>query len=157
MIWTMEQVQQVRGLRAEVAVDVELVERYGERVLDEVAGQMAKRITDMAHPFGVEIDSTRRDDFEVVWEKRDVAPWTATGRLRWNPSTHTAELRGGHLDGQRYELREIGEPFRVARPAITPWFDAEADDTSAALVEIADVYEVVGWHEQDHVWVYAKT
>lgn len=150
----MEQVRQVRGLRAEVAVDVEYVDRWGERVLEEVFEQMARRVADMARPFGVEVDASHRADFQVAWEKSPATPWQATGRLRWYPTTNTAELRGGHLDGQRFALREIGDPLRIPRPAMTPWSDSDTDATSAALVEIVDTYEMVGWHEQEHVWIY---
>ncbi len=153
--WTMDQVRQVGGLRAEVTVDTELVDKYGDDVLNEATHQMAKRITDMAHPFGVELDPSFREDFEVVWDRSDATPWQAVGRLRWNPSTHTVELRGGHLDGQRFQIRTVGEEFRVPRPASTPWYDETDVVSSAAMTELADVvYGLVGWREDEHVWVY---
>lgn len=152
--WTMDQIAQVRRLRAELVLDAELVDRHGEDVLNEAAHEMAKCVADMAHPFGVDVDPGYRDDFEVVWERNDVTPWEAKGRLRWNPSTRAVELRGGRRDGQRYAVREVGEPFRVPRPAMTPWLDSSTEATGAALVEMADTYELVGWREDQHIWVY---
>lgn len=154
--WTLEQIAQARRLRASLVIDAEILDRYGEEVCREAEGEMAKRLTHMAHPFGIEL-GTARDDYEIVWERDDATPWHVTGRMRWNPSTSTAELRGGHLDGQRYALQRIGDPFRVPRPAVTPFFDEDATHASAAMTEMADTYELVGWREDEHVWVYAAS
>lgn len=151
--WTMDQIYAVKRLWAELHVDVELVDRHGEAVLREAEAEMAKRLKDMAHPLGVEL-ALERDHYRVEWERRGDVPWSAVGRMYWSPQTNTAELRGGHLDGQRYALRKIGEPFRVPRPAMTPWLNSEDGRDEAALVEIADTYELVGWREDEGVWVY---
>jgi hypothetical protein len=149
----MDQVHAVKRLWAELHVDVELVERHGEAALREAEGEMAKRLKDMAHPLGVEL-ALERSHFVVTWERRDDPPWSAVGRMQWNPQTKEAELRGGHLDGRRYAIQRIGEPLRTPRLAGTPWISVDDQRDEAALVEIADTYEIAGWREDAGVWVY---
>lgn len=152
--WTLDQIRQARGLRASLVVDVELVDRYGETVCREAEGEMAKALAQLGHPFGIDLDTTERDHYEVVWERSDATPWHVTGRMRWNPATNVAELRGGHLDGQRYAIQKIGDPLRVPRLVASPFYDESATHAAAAMVEMADTYELVGWREDEHVWVY---
>lgn len=149
--WTMAQVHAASRLRASVVVDAELIARNPEPVQRKVAGKMGDRLIDMGHPLGIEIHP---GDLEVVWETSDERPWEVTGRARWNPRTHEAELLGGHLDGQRYAIRNVGEPLRVPRPAVSPWFDHDAARSEATLAEIADTYELAGWREAERVWIY---
>lgn len=153
--WTLEQIRQARTLRASMTVDDELLVKYGEDVRLEAEAEMAKALMQLAHSFGIELSTAARDNYEVVWERDEATPWRMIGRMRWNPSTNVAELRGGHLDGERLALREIGEPFRVPRPMPSPFYDESATHATAAMVEMADTYYLVGWRENEHVWVYA--
>jgi hypothetical protein len=153
--WTLEQIRQARTLRASMTVDDELLMKYGEDMDIRAKGEMAKALVRMGHPFGLDLSTSELADYEVVWERNEATPWHVMGHMRWSPSTRTAELRGGHLDGQRYNLRNIGEPFRVPRPMPSPFYDESATHATAAMVEMADTYELVGWREFAHVWVYA--
>jgi hypothetical protein len=150
--WTLAQVAQAEGLRASVVVADEVIRRDPEHAQAFAEDEMAKRLTSMAHPFGIEL---HRDDFEVIWECDEATPWQVTGRMRWHPTTNAVELRGGHLDGQRWATQRVGDPFRVLRPATTPWWsDADETEATAAITEIVDTYELVGWREDERVWVY---
>lgn len=139
--WTMEQVRHARGLRARAEVDAVDVERYGDDIRSAAASKMARSLIHMAHSFAIELCV---DDFDVTWSDIDGEPWRVAADMRWRPSMRPVELRGGHLDGQRYNIKHIGEPLRVPRPAhpgdLTPAF--------------ADTYELVGWREDERVWVY---
>lgn len=146
--WTLDQIRQASRLRAEMVLDAEL-----DGAQPEAAEEMAKKLIDMAHPLGIEL-GLHPDNYEVVWEVDESKPWEIRGRMRWHPSTHEVELRGGHLDGQRYTLERIGEPFRVPRSTPPVWAEREplgpAEQTS-----LSDVYELAGWSEDARVWIYA--
>lgn len=148
----MEQVYAAKRLRASLVVDKDHLARHEEAAASAASEAMAKRLVDMGHPLGIEL---HRDDFEVIWEDDQSTPWQATGRMRWNPTTNTAELRGGHLDGQRYAIQRIGDPLRIVRPVASPWLDISEDASQATLTELTDTYELVGWREDSRVWVYA--
>ena len=145
--WTLEQVKQVRGLRAHMTVDAELVERHGDEARNEVATEMAKHLTHMAHTFAIEL---HWDDLEVQWSDVQDEPWHLAADMRWCPPTKTVELHGGHLDGQRYAIQHVGEPVRVPRPMYT-----QVDHPEDVITALADTYELVGWREDERVWVYA--
>ena len=149
--WTLEQVKQVRGLRAHMTVDAELVERHGDAARDAVATQMAKHLTRMAHTFAVEL---HWDDLEVQWSDVPKEPWHIAADMRWRPPTKTVELHGGHLDGQRYGLEHVGESIRVPKPAPFAWLPADLNPGDL-VPDLADTYELVGWREDERVWVYA--
>lgn len=150
--WTMGQVHAVGRLYAKLHIDPMLVDRYGAEALRSAEAEMVKALKDMAHPLGVEL-ALEREHYVVEWERQEDAPWSAVGRMRWSPQTNTVELRGGHLDGQRYAIQNVGEPFHVPRPVVSPWLASE-QSAEAAVVEIADTYEITGWREDEGVWVY---
>ena len=150
--WTLEQVAQVKRLRARLVVDDEVILRQPDAAQRFAEDELAKALTNMGHPLGVEI---HRGDFAVEWHQSVEAPWQMVGVMRWRPTTHTAELRGGHLDGQRYAIRNVGEPLRIPRPAVTPWLDTDLTHATAAVTEMVDTYNLVGWREDERVWVYA--
>ena len=149
--WTMDQVRQASRLRAHLEVDDALIARDPENVKSAAEDELAKKVTSMGHPFGLEIN---RADLEAAWTVDDSKPWVVTGTMRWKPPVATAELRGGHLDGQRWALRKVGEPLRVPIQTMTPWFDTDATEATAATVDMSVTYELVGWREDERVWVY---
>lgn len=149
--WTMDQVRHASRLRAQLEVDAALIARDSDNVKGAAENEMAKKVIAMGHPFGIEINHA---DLEAVWTREDNKPWVVAGVMRWNPRVATAELRGGHLDGQRWALREVGEPLRVPIDTMTPWLDSAATETFAATVSMTLTYELVGWREDERVWVY---
>lgn len=148
--WTLDQINQAERLRARLVLDDGMVQRDAE-VQEYAADEMAKQLIHMAHPFGIEL---HRDDFEVQWTRDDATPWQVMGKMRWRPATQTVELRGGHLDGQRWAVQKVGEPLLVPRPAVMPWLDESTETSATAVTKIADTYELAGWREDDRVWVY---
>lgn len=150
--WTLPQVAQVERLRARLSLDMEIVEKGGPEVAQRVAAEkMAAQLIHMAHPFAVE---PHPDDFEVIWTRPGDRPWDVVGEMRWHPRTNAVELKGGHCDGQRIAVRKVGEPVRIPRSAATPFWGVGESTASAALVEMSDTYELVGWREAERVWLY---
>lgn len=156
--WTMEQVHQVERLYAEMVLDGKFFHQDGiNRKVDieEFSNkEMGKQLVEMGHPLGVEMNP---QDFEVVWYRDEAKPWAVIGKMRWQPKTNIAELRGGHLDGTRYALRKIGDPFKAHRPEALPWKDKSEVATSSEFTVVTDIYELVGWREDERVWVYQAT
>jgi hypothetical protein len=148
--WTREQIGQAERLTAKVALDDSLLTRHPE-VAEYAADKMARQLTHMAHPFAIEL---HRDDFEVQWTRDDATPWQVMGEMRWRPTTNAVELRGGHLDGVRYAVQKVGEPLRIPRAATTPWWTENEESATAGVTGMADTYELVGWREEERVWVY---
>lgn len=150
--WTMTQVAQAKRLYAKVTLDGTLIPRPedADAVTQGAEREMFKQLVNMAHPFAIELHP---GDMETSWSRPADRPWHIDGEMRWRPSTNCVELRGGHLDGQRYAIQRIGDPLRVRRPALSPWLGS-GTKTEAVLMEIADTYELVGWREDERVWVY---
>jgi hypothetical protein len=147
--WTLKQVRQVEGLRAVMHLDASLAARANFGVKTAAAEKMARRLTDMAYPFAVELHPA---DFEVVWEDVEGEPWHIVGRMRWRPSVREVEFRGGRMDGMRLEVQQVGEPIEVARPMRPVGFFDTAADESIALER--NMYRLAGWREDERVWVY---
>lgn len=148
--WTLDQVRQAEGLRATLHLDAMLVERANLDVKAAAAEKMARRLTDMAHPFGIELHPA---DFEVQWETPEDEPWHVVGRMRWHPDVCEVELRGGHLDGTRMAVQNVGQPLQFARPRRpVEFFETAANEPIGLDV---DIYTLGGWREDERVWVYA--
>lgn len=151
MIWTMEQVAQARSLRATMRVAAEVVDRPGSE--DLVRGEIAKRLVDMAHPLGLELDASdmellRTDDHEAVVRNEIEV------HGRWNPSVTGAVLVGGPRDGERWALQRVGDPLRVEVLNQTPWRDESETAADAALSITYVEYVLTGWHEAERLWAY---
>jgi hypothetical protein len=148
-VWSMEQVRQARGLHATLLVGLEVAEQPG--VEDVVRSKLAKRLADMGHPLGLEIDPrdvelSRRNDLPHLHEASILG--------RWNPSVTGAVLVGGPRDGERWALQRVGDPLRVAVLEQTPWLDT-SDVSAESTVDIRTVeYGLIGWHEEERLWAY---
>lgn len=147
-IWTMEQVQQVRGLRIAMYVSDEALQRDHGDLVATARRQMARQLVAMARPFAVEVDP---DDITLLSE---------TGRMdlrlscRWEPSTNAAILVGGPRDGERWAIQKVGEPLVMESLQSLPWLDQNATD-GESIVHVDRVrYELAGWHEVERCWVY---
>lgn len=149
-VWTREQIQQARGLRAQAVVDQEMIDRRA--LLDVFAAtrqRLARAIVEMAHPFAIEINPGDLH-FEEV-EEGFVVDVVAC----WRPTTKEVHFRGGARDGEILAIPNAG-PFgtvRVPRLALSA-MDASGGVDPAALATLADLYECVGWHETDRRWIY---
>lgn len=149
--WTMEQVRQVKGLRAAVHLDLELVDRSGGQAPIHAADKMVRKLIDMAHPFAVE---PHPEDFDFIVERPAETPWAAILRCHWAPRTNAAILQGGPRDGERWAMQRIGDPFTVEWLTETPWLDTDATHAEAAIIPGRITYELTGWHEGERAWVY---
>jgi hypothetical protein len=153
--WTMTQVTQAKGLFAKVALGVAPLTRTknADAVTQETGREMFKQLVNMAHPFAIELHP---GDMEVRWSRPADRPWHIDGEMRWRPSTNCVELRGGHLDGQRYAVQRVGDPLKVMRPAPPVWQREDINPTDT-ITTMTDTYELVGWREDERVWVYAPS
>lgn len=154
--WDRGQIHQVSRLRVELQIDNAYFRtpEEGQAAIEFANIEMAKQLIEMGRPIAVEINPA---DTDTVWYRDDSKPWVVQGKMRWAPKTNIAELRGGHLDGIRYAIRQIGDPFKVQRPEIKPWKDKSDLESASEINVTTDIYELVGWREEERVWVYEAT
>lgn len=151
--WTMNQVRQARGLRAVARVDAATLDRYGDDARESAVSKMARKLREDAHAFAIELDDR---DFEVQWFKIEGQPWDMEVRVQWSPATTEVELQGGPVDGMRVTIPHVGDALRVPRfDDPVAMLDADAHCPTAVIPDLADTYELVGWREDERVWVYA--
>lgn len=150
-VWTLDQIEQVRGLYARAHLDSELEDRSGGAASRVARDKMTRKLIDMAHPFAVE---PHPEDFAVIAERSDAHPRNVVLTCAWRPTTNAAILRGGPRDGERWAMQRVGDPFVVEWITGTPWLDADATHAEAAITTRTITYELAGWHETERCWVY---
>ena len=147
--WTLEQIAQARGLRAEAQVDPVVIERGRVDVLRETKAKLARRLREFAHPFVIEINEA---DLRFSETPGDEAWEPITIRCWWQPPTDEVELVGGQCDGMRLSVQRVGDPIEVARPLREVEFFETAANEPITLDR--DTYVLTGWREEERVWVY---
>lgn len=146
--WTMDQVAQAEGLYMRIVVDTDRHPDDLEPMRQAAASRMAKGLIQAAHPFAIELHPA---DLVVKWEPNESMPWGEVGEMRWRPSTTEVEMRGGQADGQRLQIRRVGDPINVAVNTSAAWM---REDATAPVLTKHLTYELAGWNESERVWVY---
>lgn len=152
-IWTRHQVDQVRGVRAAVVLDPELMSRAKDtaQATAEVRRQLARQIIEACYPFAVVVDPR---DIEFNTES---VQFGIRVEARWRPCTDEVEFVGGPADGSVYAVQDA--PRRAVVVAVASDHPNYAD--SLAVPSAYDdslpqrvAYRLTGWHEGARRWVY---
>lgn len=147
--WTLRQIDQARGLRAEAQVDPVLIQRGRLDALRETRAKLAQRLKEFAQPFVIEINEGDLQFSETPGEKE----WEpVTVRCWWEPPTNEVELVGGQNDGMRLAVQRVGMPIEFARPMRPVEFFETAANEPVTLDR--DTYVLSGWREDARIWVY---
>ncbi len=152
--WSLEQIRAVRSLRLRIMIVDDLLRSARADILATAQARVTGELTDAARSYGVELAPP-----DVVLLERssvdEIEHWGVRAFVGiWQPATKEVELRGGERDGQIYTVQNVWEPFRVPRTPPFLW-SAEAQ-SGALLTDLADVYRVAGWREQERRWIFAR-
>lgn len=148
--WTIDQIQAVRRMRTTITIATDAAASVNLRQMGLI--QAAKRLSDAAHTYGVEIDF---DDVLVVEEETDEEHMRLGIVVAWCPLTKAIELVGGEYDGRVMVVQNIHQPLTIAVMKPISLLDVEASKQlppSPLYDEI--VYRLSGWREQERRWVF---
>ncbi len=154
-LWTMDQIGQARGLRAEAQISPEAIDRASFDMLGEVRRELAAAISTHAHPFAIEIHPQDLRFREVPGDKE----WKPVAiRCWWEPMTLEVELAGGEKDGEILEFRDAPHgPLMVAVSVSGNPFAGSNDISPVGPAGLVQRYECSGWREVKRRWVYSAT
>ncbi len=156
--WDADLVRAVRamGVREVAAVDEVHLQRARDEILDLRARHAVSALVRAVEEQQV-VKIERRDVRTVVtFDELDVATSRRSVNVQaaWCPNVQTIEMRGGRLDGERMELRDVGRPVVVPLAEASPSWLPGSEAPSVAAPRTA-TYELAGWRPGERVWVYA--
>ncbi len=148
-VWTVEQINQARGLYARLLLDRALLAAGRESAMEVVRDKLWRKMRDLGHPFAIEVQPE-----DLQFREVDEDDQLVRVDCRWNPQTTTAEMRGGPNDGEIVDFRDAGDPiiplYFPARPASLVGVELDPSRLGPIKVE----YRLGGWSEHEHRWVY---
>ena len=147
-IWSLRQMEQVRGAYVRAHVAHEQIER-GDTVLLATRERLARELVEFCRPFAVELHEG--DVCFKQWTSESV-PFTEVVTACWRPTTHEAEFFGGHADGKVLEVENVGQHLLLPTEPEMDWRDPPAGPD--LLTPNAVTYRLDGWDETARRWVY---
>lgn len=151
MIWSLEDINRAR--RAYAKFDMDRRYEHDSYALGRVRREMQKKIVALIVRFG--LDAHPDDVMMKKLQPYDNEVHTDAIRLlaRWEPEVRDYRIVGGPHDGTVYILPKGCNPLadvRMPAPPEDPWYFAPHFIPSPQAI----VMPLMGWHEQDRLWLY---
>lgn len=141
MIWTPRELSRVR--RAYVAGEID--ERLWNLDADGVRAEFARRLCRELEPLRVDARDVRVEPTKATpnQESRPVVPIEG----RWQPASAEVIIRGGPMDGEVFQVRDVWDVLLVRASIPIRWDDISATAPTSPLPPAIEL-RATGWSEE---------
>lgn len=150
-VWSLEQVNAVRGMYTRAAVDIS---REPTGIREGTHREAHRAIRAMAQTWAVEPD---KRDVRLVNEESQPERSQVIETWSWMPDVRTVRIMGGPRDGQEWEVRDVDQPIQIKHYVGISRGLSGAAALPDEMVPVVDVMlSMVGWNEDDRVWIFGE-